>query len=112
MAISLQENILLKARGSSSIKVIDFGSSCYTHERVYTYIQSRFYRSPEVILGLQYGTPIDMWSMGWYLTEIVDYFNIEYTNSIGIFTMIISKIIRANFVIDLRFLYPFYTMSK
>lgn len=59
-----QENILLKARGSSSIKVIDFGSSCYTHARVYTYIQSRFYRSPEVILGLQYGTPIDMWSMG------------------------------------------------
>ncbi|KOB66593.1 putative Dual specificity tyrosine-phosphorylation-regulated kinase, partial [Operophtera brumata] len=58
------ENILLKARGSSSIKVIDFGSSCYTHARVYTYIQSRFYRSPEVILGLQYGTPIDMWSMG------------------------------------------------
>ncbi|KPJ13245.1 Dual specificity tyrosine-phosphorylation-regulated kinase 2 [Papilio machaon] len=57
------ENILLKARGSSSIKVIDFGSSCYTHARVYTYIQSRFYRSPEVILGLQYGGPIDMWSM-------------------------------------------------
>ncbi|KAL0894410.1 hypothetical protein ABMA27_013026, partial [Loxostege sticticalis] len=44
--------------------VIDFGSSCYTHARVYTYIQSRFYRSPEVILGLQYGTAIDMWSMG------------------------------------------------
>lgn len=32
-------------------QVIDFGSSCFDHERVYTYIQSRFYRSPEVILG-------------------------------------------------------------
>ncbi|CAG9784685.1 unnamed protein product [Diatraea saccharalis] len=64
------ENILLKARGSSSIKVIDFGSSCYTHARVYTYIQSRFYRSPEVILGLQYGTAIDMWSMGCILAEL------------------------------------------
>lgn len=31
--------------------MIDFGSSCYEHQRVYTYIQSRFYRSPEVILG-------------------------------------------------------------
>ena len=31
--------------------MIDFGSSCYDHQRVYTYIQSRFYRSPEVILG-------------------------------------------------------------
>ena len=26
-------------------------SSCFEDERVYTYIQSRFYRSPEVILG-------------------------------------------------------------
>jgi serine/threonine protein kinase len=60
----LQENVLLKQRGSTGIKVIDFGSSCYTHHRVFTYIQSRFYRSPEVILGLPYGTPIDMWSLG------------------------------------------------
>lgn len=42
------ENILLKAPNKSSIKVIDFGSSCFENERVYTYIQSRFYRSPEV----------------------------------------------------------------
>lgn len=68
----LQENILLKQRGSSSIKVIDFGSSCYVDRKIYTYIQSRFYRSPEVILGLQYGTAIDMWSLGksgWDLTQ-------------------------------------------
>ncbi|XP_011298693.1 dual specificity protein kinase pom1 [Fopius arisanus] len=64
------ENILLKQRGSSAIKVIDFGSSCYSHQRVYTYIQSRFYRSPEVILGLPYGTPIDMWSLGCILAEL------------------------------------------
>ena len=50
----LQENILLRLRGQSQIKVIDFGSSCYDHQRVYTYIQSRFYRSPEVILGNNY----------------------------------------------------------
>lgn len=43
---------MLKLRGQSQIKVIDFGSSCYDHQRVYTYIQSRFYRSPEVILGV------------------------------------------------------------
>lgn len=68
--LPLQENVLLKQRGSSSIKVIDFGSSCYSHQRVYTYIQSRFYRSPEVILGLPYGTPIDMWSLGCILAEL------------------------------------------
>ncbi|CAD6227214.1 GSCOCG00006021001-RA-CDS [Cotesia congregata] len=67
---TLKENVLLKQRGSSSIKVIDFGSSCYSHQRVYTYIQSRFYRSPEVILGLPYGTPIDMWSLGCILAEL------------------------------------------
>lgn len=64
------ENILLKERGSTSIKVIDFGSSCYADQRVYTYIQSRFYRSPEVLLGLPYGTPIDMWSLGCILAEL------------------------------------------
>ncbi|XP_063866822.1 dual specificity tyrosine-phosphorylation-regulated kinase 4-like isoform X2 [Scylla paramamosain] len=64
------ENVLLKQRGSSSIRIIDFGSSCYVHQRVYTYIQSRFYRSPEVILGLPYGLPIDMWSLGCILAEL------------------------------------------
>ncbi|CAA9997622.1 unnamed protein product [Nesidiocoris tenuis] len=64
------ENVLLKQRGSSCIKVIDFGSSCYSDQRVYTYIQSRFYRSPEVLLGLPYGTPIDMWSLGCILAEL------------------------------------------
>ncbi|KAK7091820.1 hypothetical protein V1264_009455 [Littorina saxatilis] len=64
------ENILLRQKGQSSIKVIDFGSSCYEHQRVYTYIQSRFYRSPEVILGLPYSMPIDMWSFGCILAEL------------------------------------------
>ncbi len=33
-------------------------------------VQSRFYRSPEVILGLQYGCEIDMWSFGCILAEL------------------------------------------
>lgn len=39
-------------------------------ETVYTYIQSRFYRSPEVILGLTYSMAIDMWSLGCILAEL------------------------------------------
>lgn len=31
---------------------------------MYTYIQSRFYRSPEVLIGMKYSTEIDMWSFG------------------------------------------------
>lgn len=64
------ENILLAHPVHSEIKVIDFGSSCFEHEKVYTYIQSRFYRSPEVILGMSYGMPIDMWSVGCILAEL------------------------------------------
>lgn len=52
-------------------QVIDFGSSCFEHQRVYTYIQSRFYRAPEVILGSRYGLPIDMWSFGCILAELL-----------------------------------------
>ena len=37
---------------------------------VYTYIQSRFYRSPEVILGMDYSMAIDMWSLGCILAEL------------------------------------------
>ena len=64
------ENILLRHPLHSEIKVIDFGSSCFENEKVYTYIQSRFYRSPEVILGMTYGMPIDMWSVGCILAEL------------------------------------------
>lgn len=37
---------------------------------MYSYIQSRFYRSPEVMLGLPYTTAIDMWSLGCILVEM------------------------------------------
>lgn len=64
------ENILLKSLNKSSIRLIDFGSSCFEDERIYTYIQSRFYRSPEVLLGLPYSCAIDMWSLGCILCEL------------------------------------------
>jgi len=64
------ENILMKHPDDTALKIIDFGSSCFDHEKVHSYIQSRFYRSPEVILGLGYGTPIDMWSFGCILAEL------------------------------------------
>ena len=45
------------------LQVIDFGSSCHLTKKMFKYIQSRFYRSPEVILGLPYDCAIDMWSL-------------------------------------------------
>lgn len=64
------ENILLKHENKSGIKVIDFGSSCFVGQRIYTYIQSRFYRAPEVILGIPYTSAIDMWSFGCIISEL------------------------------------------
>jgi len=52
------------------VRVIDFGSSCFEDKRAYTYIQSRFYRSPEVIMHLKYGRPVDVWSTGAMLSEL------------------------------------------
>jgi len=64
------DNILLKDPRRSGIRIIDFGSSCLASEKLYTYIQSRFYRAPEVILGLPYDCSIDMWSLGCVLAEL------------------------------------------
>ncbi|KAL3107514.1 hypothetical protein niasHT_014231 [Heterodera trifolii] len=64
------ENVLLCNPKRSTIKIIDFGSSCQYDSRIYHYIQSRFYRSPEVLLGISYDTQIDMWSLGCILVEM------------------------------------------
>ncbi|XP_064425393.1 dual specificity tyrosine-phosphorylation-regulated kinase 1B isoform X1 [Latimeria chalumnae] len=64
------ENILLCNPKRSAIKIVDFGSSCQLGQRIYQYIQSRFYRSPEVLLGMPYELAIDMWSLGCILVEM------------------------------------------
>ena len=64
------ENILLDKKGKTSIKIIDFGSSCYRNHAQYLYIQSRYYRAPEIILGLNYDCEIDIWSLGCILCEL------------------------------------------
>lgn len=64
------ENILLRHPKRSGVKVIDFGSSCHASHRPYKYVQSRFYRAPEVILELEYGPAIDLWSLGCILVEL------------------------------------------
>ncbi|KAI3708265.1 hypothetical protein L2E82_37430 [Cichorium intybus] len=65
------ENILLcTSVKPAAIKIIDFGSACMEDHTVYSYIQSRYYRSPEVLLGYQYTTAIDMWSFGCIVAEL------------------------------------------
>ena len=62
--------LCLQGPSSGDIKLIDFGSACFENRTVYSYIQSRFYRSPEVVLGSPYSVAIDMWSFGCVAAEL------------------------------------------
>ena len=52
------------------MKIIDFGSSCMTHKQLHKYIQSRWYRAPEVLMGIPYGQEVDIWSVACILSEL------------------------------------------
>ena len=65
------ENVLLLSGSTSKCRIIDFGSSCFKGQQKYEYIQSRFYRAPEVILGLNYGPPMDIWSFACIIVEMM-----------------------------------------
>uniref|UniRef100_A0AC35TU69 Protein kinase domain-containing protein n=1 Tax=Rhabditophanes sp. KR3021 TaxID=114890 RepID=A0AC35TU69_9BILA len=53
------------------IKVIDFGSASYRSKAIAnTYLQSRYYRAPEIILGLHFNESIDCWSLGCVMAEL------------------------------------------
>jgi len=64
------ENILIKSYSRCEVKVIDFGSSCFVDDSLTSYIQSRSYRAPEVMLGLPYDQKIDIWSLGCIIAEL------------------------------------------
>lgn len=51
--------------------MIDLGSSCFTTDSMSSYVQSRSYRAPEVILGLPYHQTVDIWSLGCILAELL-----------------------------------------
>lgn len=66
------ENIMMKFANKSKIKIIDLGSACYNYTRsVPKYIQTRYYRAPEIIMGVLYGPSIDMWSLGCVIIELL-----------------------------------------
>ncbi|XP_059959922.1 homeodomain-interacting protein kinase 1-like [Mesoplodon densirostris] len=67
------ENIMLvdPVRQPYRVKVIDFGSASHVSKAVCSaYLQSRYYRAPEIILGLPFCEAIDMWSLGCVIAEL------------------------------------------
>jgi dual specificity tyrosine-phosphorylation-regulated kinase 2/3/4 len=62
------ENILVR---NKHLKIIDLGSSFIQHPKmIKNYVQSRYYRSPDVVFGLETTTKIDIWSYGCILYEM------------------------------------------
>lgn len=67
------ENIALVQRNRPRLKLLDFGSSCPLQDisrMPHPYIQSRYYRAPEILLGTPYSCAIDMWSLGCIIVEL------------------------------------------
>ena len=64
------DNVLVN-ESKSVLKLCDFGSAMFDGDNEITpYLVSRFYRAPEVILGLPYSHPMDLWSVGCCLYEL------------------------------------------
>merc|ERR1719382_293800 len=53
------------------LKVCDFGSASNGDDNEITpYLVSRFYRAPEIMMGLHFGCPIDTWAAGTTIYEL------------------------------------------
>ncbi|EFJ18050.1 hypothetical protein SELMODRAFT_53092, partial [Selaginella moellendorffii] len=51
-------------------KIVDLGNACWTYKQFTNDIQTRQYRSPEVLLGCKYSTPVDIWSFACLVFEL------------------------------------------
>ncbi|KFK43597.1 hypothetical protein AALP_AA1G147000 [Arabis alpina] len=64
------DNMLVNG-DNNVLKLCDFGSAMFAGKNEVTpYLVSRFYRAPEIILGLLYDHPLDIWSVGCCLYEL------------------------------------------
>jgi len=65
------DNILNDIGSGKKIKIADLGSATAASDNEITpYLASRFYRAPEVMLGIPPQYPIDMWAVGCTLFEL------------------------------------------
>ena len=72
-----------------------FGCCCRIGAPLFAYIQSRFYRAPEVIIGAPYGVEIDIWSFGCVLHEMktgkVLFPGVDERQQIGMYVAALGK---------------------
>ncbi len=55
----------------AEVSIVDLGNACWTHKHFTEDIQTRQYRSPEVLIGANYDTSSDMWSLGCIVFELL-----------------------------------------
>jgi serine/threonine protein kinase len=54
-----------------NVKICDLGNGCWTHYHFVPKIQTRQYRAPEVILGIDYDASTDLWSFACMIFELI-----------------------------------------
>ena len=55
----------------AEVAVVDLGNACWRHKHFTEDIQTRQYRSPEVIVGAPYDTSADVWSLACVVFELL-----------------------------------------
>lgn len=65
------ENILVRNAEVGDITLIDFGSALYEHDEHEEIITTSHYRAPEVILGIGWSYPVDLWAIGCIMFELL-----------------------------------------
>lgn len=53
------------------VKIADLGNACWVNKHFTEDIQTRQYRSPEVILGVKYNSSVDIWSAACLIFELL-----------------------------------------
>jgi dual-specificity kinase len=53
------------------IRLIDFGSATFDADHHSAVVSTRHYRAPEIVLGLGWGRPCDLWSLGCIIVELL-----------------------------------------
>eukprot|EP01054_Gregarina_sp_Poly1_P007106 Gregarina_sp_Poly_1__7105@NODE_388_length_8987_cov_115_762892_g317_i0_p1_GENE_NODE_388_length_8987_cov_115_762892_g317_i0NODE_388_length_8987_cov_115_762892_g317_i0_p1_ORF_typecomplete_len762_score126_13Pkinase/PF00069_25/5_7e20Pkinase/PF00069_25/1_1e19Pkinase_Tyr/PF07714_17/3_9e09Pkinase_Tyr/PF07714_17/1_9e06Kinaselike/PF14531_6/0_13Kinaselike/PF14531_6/0_067Pkinase_fungal/PF17667_1/0_0023Kdo/PF06293_14/0_045RIO1/PF01163_22/0_03RIO1/PF01163_22/6_9e03APH/PF01636_23/0_11APH/PF01636_23/1_8e03DUF11 len=56
---------------TAEYKIVDLGNGCWTHRHFSCDIQTRQYRSPEVLMAAGYDTSADIWSFACLMFELV-----------------------------------------
>ena len=55
---------------SIEVKICDIGTACWFNHHFSTIIQTRQYRSPEVLLGIEYNESSGIWSLACIVFEL------------------------------------------